>query len=71
MVVVTIAIRAVDVPGQAPLPVNDTMYLPGALAAIFISPVVVLTNFKPGRLALKVPPDGLLITGVGLAADTQ
>jgi hypothetical protein len=66
-----IVTTALVVVGQAPLPANETVYLPGKLATKLICPVVVLTNTSPAGAALKVPPDGLLITGVGFAAVLQ
>jgi hypothetical protein len=71
LVVVTIETLAFEVNGQAPLFTNETVYLPGILAAILISPVEVLTKTKPTGDALKVPPAGLLITGVGFGPVAQ
>ena len=71
LVVMTIDIFAVVMLGQGPLPANDTTYLPGVLAPILISPVVLLTKTSPAGAALNVPPDGLFITGVGFGPVAQ
>jgi hypothetical protein len=62
---------ALLLPGQLPPYVNTTVYFPGVLAPILISPVVLLTNTRPPGCALKVPPDGLCIAGEGFAPAVQ
>jgi hypothetical protein len=41
------------------------------LALILIWPVVLLTKTNPAGAALKVPPAGLFITGVGFGPEAQ
>jgi hypothetical protein len=64
--------RVVDaVVGQAPFPAKVMVYCPGVLAAILIWPVAVLTKTRPAGEALNVPPEGLLMTGVGFGDEVQ